>query len=458
MMLETIQEKRKNLKNWILLFLGMLILRACMDLNYWLLLAGVSLRYPAVDFDPLRYGASWLWCVVLFLFIRHNEKKASSFLLNLTLILQILPVSVIYGLCGMGSAYYHVLCGAFLLCELLAGCASDRKILERNTFLSNVMHTGYAMIVPVVLAVIYLTNGLPSLMALDMSQVYELRGSDAFQLNKYVQYLLTWSTSFFVPMLLARAICNKKYLIALALAAVQFLFYLYTGHKTYLFTIPLVVLCAFWSRRKHFYRELFFCLCAGMSVLLLLAVLAEHTEIFPEMLGKLFVEADSYLFRRTMVVPAVNKFIYFDYFSANPKLGLAGIFPTWLLPVDNPYADIAYTYEISAIYYGLPEMNSNTGFLAEGFSRFGHMGTFLVLLVFALLLRQMDSLQNRLGYGLIVSIFVYPVFALGDAYLLDQLLFGRWMPILLFFLFCQRARETAVSRRLTWGFRRVTLR
>ncbi len=450
---EIIIKKHATLKNWILLFLGMLIFRVCIDLNYALLIAGTGTRYPAVNFDLFRYALSYLWCIVLFAMIRHSEEKASTFLLYLVFLLQIVPISSIYGLWGVGSAYYHVLCLAFLLCELLVGCAPERRNIQRNTLISNVMHTGYALIIPFVLLIVFLSNGLPTLTALDISQVYELRGSDAFQVGKYVQYLLVWTTSFFVPLFLARSIVDRNYLTALGLALIQLLFYLYTGHKTYLFIIPLVVVCSFWSRRKHFYKELFLCLCAGFSVLSLLSIVATYTDILPSALEDLLIRGNSYLFRRTMVVPAINKFVYFDYFSTHPKMGLGGVFPTWLISLDNPYATIPYSYDISAIYYGMPEMNSNTGFLAEGFLRFGHWGTFLVLAIFAMLLRQIDSLQNRLGYALTVSIFICPVYALADAYLLDQLLFGSWMPALLFMFFCQKSHPS--PRRLTWGCRRL---
>lgn len=456
MMEQTLAERRADLKNWILLFIGMLVFRINLDVNYTLLLAGTSLRYPEVAFDPLRYAVSYLWCIGLFAGIRHNEERASSFLLYLMLLLQILPISTIYGLCGLGGPYYHVLCLAFLLCQMVTGCALEGPGYQRNGLVSNVMHWGYALVIPLVLAAAFLANGLPTLQALNILDVYELRGSGAFQVNKYVQYLLVWTTSFFVPMLMARAIHRRQYLPALALMVAQAVLYLYTGHKTYLFIIPLVLVCSFWSRRKNFYRELFLCLCGGFVLLTVLALLATYTEAFPRKLDDLLIHGDSYLCRRTLMVPAINKFMYFDYFSTHPKMGLGGIFPTWLVPLENIYAEIPYTFDISAMYYEMPEMNSNTGFLVEGFLRFGHLGTFFVLLVFAMLLRQMDSLQNRLGYALTVSIFIYPVFSLADGYLLDQLFFGRWMPILLFMFFCRSRQER--QRRIVPGCRRVTLR
>lgn len=441
--------KQQNISTVTVLFIAMLLFRFFMDFGYWQFLAGSGDMYGDLSFSPVKWAVSLLWCVVLFFGIRHNEKKASTFFLYLVYLTQIIPISTIYALYDDSSAYYHTLCAAFLICELIVGWTANQPILKRNSFISTVLHWGLACAIPVVLLAIFLQNGLPSLTALDISKVYELRGSGQFQLSKYMEYLMRWATAFFIPLFIAKAISERRYFIVLFLCGIQSLIYLYTGHKSFLFALPLVIVCAFWSRREKFYQELFLCFCIGYVILVMLPIFAPAVRSFSETIHDVMVRSYSYLCRRTLFDPAINKFRYYDYFSTRPMMGLGGVFPRWLIPIDNPYADVAYTFEISAIYYNAPDMNSNTGFLAEGYMRFGHVGTFLILILFAWILKLIDGLQDRIGYGITVSILVYPIFGLADAHLFDELFFGRWLPIMLVLIFCQysakRQKENSVG-------------
>ena len=172
------------------------------------------------------------------------------------------------------------------------------------------------------------------------------------------------------------------------------------------------------------YKELFI---VASFCFALLVLLSSFSPIFQN--G--FEEIYSLLGRRTMMVSAVNKFKYYDFFSDNPKMGLAGIFPRWLIPISNPYEGETIGKIIADIYYNKPEMNSNTGFLAEGYMRFGYIGIFVGLGIYAAILRLLDRMQIRAGYGLTVSIFIYPVFTLTDAHLMDSLILGPWMILLI---------------------------
>ena len=70
-------------------------------------------------------------------------------------------------------------------------------------------------------------------------------------------------------------------------------------------------------------------------------------------------------------------------------------------------------------------MNSNTGFLAEGYYRFGLWGIFLALLLFAFILLMLDYSSTLNGYSFAVSIGFFAMFLLNDGGLIDPLLFGQ---------------------------------
>ena len=440
MMELAIQRRQREISGITTLFVGMLLFRMFMDLAYWKTLAGLDI-YPEVEFRPIKYAISILWCVILFFGIRHTEKKASTFLLYVVYISQIIPISTIYGLCNENSLYYHLLCLAFLVCEVLVGWTRDSAVLKRNAYISKVMYFGFGIAIILVVFEVIQKNGMPSLTALNIFRVYELRGSGEFQISKYMNYLMRWSVSFLIPLFLAHTLQLRKYGWALCLCGMQGLLYLYSGHKTMLFAIPLVIICSLWSKREKFYQEIVTLCYVGFIVLCILSVIAPLLRAYSSGAYTIAVRSYSTLCRRVLIDPALAKFHYFEYFSTRPLMWLGGAIPRWLIDIPNPYETIDYQHEIGGLYWGSYETNAGTGFLAEGYFRFGFIGIFLILIIFAQILKWIDHLQDRIGYGLAVSIFVYLIYSLADGHLIDELFFGRWAIVLVFLIFCYGTKK-----------------
>jgi hypothetical protein len=423
----------------LLLFIAMLVFKLACEIGYWRLLSWDAVTYRA-DFSPAKYLLGLLWCVLLFICINHKERKASAFLLYLFLLTQIIPITTLYALANDDSVYYNLICLAVFACELIVRFVDTGTDVLRGKVLSALMILAFtAMAVFTVYRLIKI-YGKPETTALDIYRVYEMR-ENAPELGKLLNYLLSWTTAVFLPLGLAKTITEKKYLWTLALCAVLFLIYLYTGHKTYMFAIPLVCVCTLWANRRDCHTELFTCFCFGFALLVLFACMK---GIYSK---SLFSQVYSLIGRRAMIVSANNKFKYYDYFTKNPKLGIAGIFPRWLVDVRSHYDNISYPHEISRIYYRQPGMYSNTGFLAEGYMRFGYPGIFLAVFIFTLFLKGIDSLQVRTSYPFAVGLFVYPVYSLNDAHLIDSLFFGPWMFLAILLIFF-RTKDVKQSGRL----------
>lgn len=412
-----------------LLFFSVMLFKFACDLGYAVILSRDTATYT-YDVDGFRYLNGLAWCTILFWGIRHGKRQASVFMLCLVYLMQIIPITTVYALGNKSAVYYNTVCMAFLLCEILVQWIHIRDIpyLQKSPVISFLMMAVMAGALAGLAIYIVRKNGMFTLTALNIYKVYELRSSGSFIIGKYTGYLFTWMLAAIIPFFLAKKINDKNYMAAFILCGIVWIAYLYSGHKGYLFSLPVIFVSSLWAGRKNFYHEVFICACV---VFFILVILACYSPIFQ----RLFEEIYSLLGRRQMMVSANNKFTYYDFFSKNPKMGLSGIFPRWLFPIPTPYADIRYTFLISELYYGKPEMNSNTGFLAEGYMRFGHIGTFLILILFAVLLKMMDRMQRNEGYPLTIGAFIYPVLSLSDVHLIDTLFFGTWMMILIFLLF-----------------------
>lgn len=418
------QEKhlRKKVAHTILLFISIGLFKIACDAGYVVIVSNDVITYSR-DFHLIKYLNGILWCVVLFFGIRHEKREVSVFMLCLVYLMQIIPITTIYSY-GNGSAcYYNILCASFFLCEIMSQCVIKRVQLQRKKIISDSMISAFVILWVIILIYIIKKNGTPSLIALDIYRVYELRRADSFIIGKYIGYLFRWFIAAAIPFLIAKKINEKSYICACLICGSTFLIYLYSGHKSYLFEIPIILICTLWAKRKTFYKEIVTVGCISFFLLVIMACYSPILKPFFERIFSLFG-------RRLLMVSANNKFMYYDFFSQNPKMGLGGIYPRWLIDIPNYYEDIDYTHLLSEIYYGKPEMGSNTGFLAEGYMRFGHIGTVGIMIVFALLLCMMNGMQKRGGYALTIGVFVYPVLMLSDTHLIDTLLFGPWTLLL----------------------------
>lgn len=409
------------------LFIAMLLFKFASELGYYLILIKDVNTYK-LDFNIWKYMNGFVWCVILFLGIRHGRKRVSGFMLYLTYLIQIIPITVIYEFANENAVYYNMICVSFLLCELLCGWGGIKTEYISIRKLSKLMIITCAAALIMLVLYIYKENGLPTLIALDIDKVYELRVSSLFQINKYASYLLNWMMAVIVPFLIAKTLNSKQYIKSGMLCCTALIIYLYTGHKSYLFSLPLVIICTVWARRRNFYKEIFITSCTAFFMLVMGACFSPVYRLKFEYIYSL-------LGRRVMMVSANNKFAYYDYFTKNPKMGLGGIFPRWLINIPNYYENINYTHLISDIYYGKPDMRSNTGFIAEGYMRFGYAGIVIIFILLAILLIMIDKMQKRAGYIFTIGAFCYPVFMLTDTHLFDTVFFGSWMIVVLLLFF-----------------------
>lgn len=409
---------KKDYEIWAYMLIGMIIYKISTELGYYYILSKNSSVY-IMNFNVLKYLVGCVWCFMLFFFIRHKRKRVSTFMLYLLFISQVIPLTCIYALSDQSSLYYNLICFSILMVELFVGW-SHKSIKTKINIKFNILRILphiFVLTLIFFLVYIYVNNGIPTTIAFNIFRVYELRSSGWFQIGKYGSYLLSWLVLTIIPYLAAFYFEKKKYFYSFVLFFIVFLIYLYTGHKSFLFSIPLILVCSIWTRRDNAYKELWFVFCVLFSLIVVIAIISDN---------KLFDTAYSLIGRRLTVVSAINKYFYFDFFSENQKLGMAGVFPRWLVPVTNPYEGKVIGKIIGDIYWNAPEMNSNTGFLAEGFVRFGIVGIFVEMFIYAWILKLEDAMAANAGYALTVSAFVYPMLMLTDGFLLDAIVIGHF--------------------------------
>lgn len=404
-----------------MILLFSIIYKIILELSFWKVL---TIDYPFFEFEfnILKYLNGCIWLIIILLQIRYDRKMASTFFLYFILVLQIIPITIIYAFTGGTSpVYYNLLCIGFWTCEMIIGGVRISRFHIGGKRISPwILPAFFVLSLAIVMILVY-KNGMPTLEALNVYDVYELRRSGRFQIGKYAGYLLNSVVTVCLPILMIKAInAEQKFLFIFAFISI-FVIYLYTGHKTYLFSIALCIVGSIFAKKRDTFTCFFKCFLAGMCFLAVL------TMVWPGE-NNMVVRIYSLLVRRTLFVPAELKFIHYDYFSSHPHLGLYGSIPVMLNPyVPEYYTTHSYPFEIGAIYYNSPQMSADTGFFAEGYARFGFVGLILSLVFLALILKQIDSFQSRTSYATAISFFIYPIYALAEQQILSTIVLGTWM-------------------------------
>lgn len=421
--------RSKHLKTSVFLFFSVMLFKFACELGYVSIIVRDKSTYT-YDFNAFKYANGLLWCTILFWGIQHTRRRVSVFMLFLVYLAQIIPITTIYALGNKPMLYYNIVCFCFFLSEIVAQWDRNKPTLIRSQCISVLLIFALMLIVLILMIYIVRKNGRFSLTALNIYKVYELRRSGSFVMGKYWGYLFSWMMAVILPFFIAAELNKRNFMAAYLLCFSVFIIYLYCGHKSFLFAPFVIIVCSLLPKRwkMNFYSTFFMSVCLAFCCLVILACFSPYYHNLFEKIYQLFG-------RRLLMLSANNKFIYYDFFSKNPKMGFGGIFPRWIIDIPNFYENVNYTHLLSKLYYGKPDMGSNTGFLAEGYMRFGHIGILYGFLIFAWLLRLMDGMQKRAGYSFTVGAFVYPVLMLNDTHLIDTLLFGSWSVILLLLLF-----------------------
>ena len=414
-----------------ILVISIILLKISLDYKYYTWLAPLQLNVYTRDFNLLKYINGIAWLVIIFITINHKCRSVSTFLLTLVYVMQIVPITTIYAMGNKEVGCYNGICFCFYLTIFIVNNINfsiGNRLLEPSTKYSRIIELAMGAMCFLIFAYIVKKNGVPTFTALNIYKVYELRESGSFNLGTYPGYVLSWVTNVIIPFFATKCILEKKFARAAIFVAMIFVIYLYDGHKTNLFISIVVVIVAFWLKRKDSYTEIISCLCLGISALAIISSLNIPGN-------NVILEVFSLFGRRVMLLSAQNKFAYFDYFSKNPKMGLGGLFPTWFLHFDARYVDIDYTRAISGIYYGTPESVSNTGYFAECHTRFGFFGYILEGVLFAAILKLLDVAQNNIGYALLTGTSLCVFLGLNDAFLLNSIVFGPMMFLIFIALF-----------------------
>lgn len=388
------------------------------------------------DANPLKIFLSYVFLFGLWMITPAGNYRVFDVFLNLQLLLMLVPMLTIYGATN-GSSIYLLMVLLCYFIQCLCGMLYKEHACVTVSTASMNFNNILLLAAGAVVCICILIYGIPSLTALDITRVYEIRSE--YVLRFPLNYLVSWCAKIIIPLGIILSLEEKCYGKAALYAGLQLILYLSFAHKTYLFMIFLVSGVWFVIRKKWLYGALYAVFPTGVFCSILIY----------KVLGNIL--AISYFVRRVLIVPAFLKFTYYEYFSVHPKAYFYGSVIGKILGT-KPYYNKSIAAEIGA-YMGSPDVMANTGYLGESYAQGGYFALILFSIVIIGICK-MYSLKKNMNMEIFLSMFIVWFYTLNDVAMQTSLLTGGGLILLLLFVMWPEKYQSGQSS----GYARIRLR
>lgn len=404
--------KKSNIR----ILISLLILKVLLDFVYCLFISKVYFYDNfIVEFINYKYILSMLWFVIICISLPKNDNKPSSIILFLHFIIMILPIFTIYAFKNESNVYFNLVCSAFCIECILVKKLPTIKIYK----IKNVRYIFYTLI-GIITVLVYTSmiasNGIPTLDALNIYNVYKIRAEVNYPF--LMNYLVVWQAAAINPLMIASSFYYKSYKTFLLFFSLQIVIYLITGHKTYLFISFAIIIIIYVLNKKNTMR-----LIINISIFGFIITYILYKFRITMILGDIFI-------RRFLFVPAQLKFYYYDFISQNRFLHYSEGVIGKIFGFESPY-NMNFTNLIADVYFNKPNMSANTGYLGTGYANLGFTGVIIYVVVISIILKIIDSIGKKLDNALVTGIVLFPMLILNESDLLTTLLTGGLMILLI---------------------------
>ncbi|SFR90118.1 hypothetical protein SAMN05216559_0748 [Halomicrobium zhouii] len=255
-------------------------------------------------FDLYRLSDAIFLLSLSYLVLPKSGTKPSTSTVQMIMVFLITPTILYYAFNGGARAYIYTAVLGFILTCIVIRIPPDRKIKQLS-----ISRWQFGLFIFAVSGIVYVAllfgNGLPTLTAIDIRDVYEVRGSVTV-IHPVLNYLVPWQANVINPFLIGKSIIEKRYKLLVIACGLQLYLYLLFAHKMFLFMPLLLIVSLLLIANRNFLSGI----CRGISLGSVFAWLVYFST------GLLIVP--SILIRRLFFVQPRNQFYYFEYFSRNP--------------------------------------------------------------------------------------------------------------------------------------------
>lgn len=414
------------------LFAAMLLLRISLDASFYLYMDTELKREGfGIDFSVFNYVLSWIGLLATFFLLPKKNDLVTAVVVQFIWVLMFVPFTTYFAMTN-GEFLWFLL---FTLFWLFTGglCRLNftfKTILPPVDLSSFQLFSISGLVGAAVLGVLILTFGF--ILNFDLLSVYEIREQNSLREVPTLNYLTNWAGKIILPFIILFSFIKIRpglNYIALIFSVFLFLFFSITGHKIFLFTIPLLFTSYFFLKWGNFFLLLMLSISSAIFIGLILYLYIDQSTLL------------SFLVRRSLFLPAQISFHYFDFFQNGP-IYLSGSFLRFIF--EYPYHTDP-SFLISEVYYNKPNMSSNNGIVSDAYMNFGMAGIFIWSSLLVILLKLLDSLISNKDYLILTPLVIVSAKSFVDSAFFTSLLTHGFIIVLIICFFYPHPKKKIKS-------------
>ncbi len=386
-------------------------------ISYELIYAYVSSKifaYSGLTWHPIMWKCVVSYVIFICLaLLPERDGTVTKYLLNIYFIFTIIPMlsmfwqsdrSVSYTL--MCSVIYIIMhCGCYIYNDKRAKRIVVGNLFEKVSISSLLI--AFALIMIMLFTVKY---GLADSRAFNLDNVYSIRSERKF--TGIWGYMINWLPYAVIPCVMCIGLYKKSKLQIAFAVLIQLYLFLFTGSKTTLFSIALILFSYYLVAKKKDFVNWWTIALTGLNL---------FTTFIYYKVGELMPFAIFPI--RLLTIPASISYNHYDFFSNNQKLYFAENIIGRVLGIKSPY-EVFSTYLVST-----GSGNANTGLLGDAYDNGGFLIMVLYALIFALIFRYIERIYNRYqednrALPVFVGVLTYSIIYLNDGSLTALLVTG----------------------------------
>jgi len=350
--------------------------------------------------------------------INLRKKRISNFAIFILLIGILIPISSMFAFGGISYHWFFLNLLFFIFLTFF------------NNFLSKIEYDIPTFLIPKIFKPLLYTLFLVSLiffikyyginfdvnlLSFDQELIYLQRSAyeSISAPSGIFNYLFSLLTHVFLPALFAYSILNRKWASIIFLLLVTMIIFSTSAMKS-LPIIMFVLLCII-------YVEKFFINNTAHSYLLFYSVGLLLINIFYFIFPTLKIIPSLIIYRAIFVPTLVGRY-YYEFFQVHDYTYFldSNIISTL---VNKSYYLDGLPYRIGETYFS-EGLYANTGLVADGYSKLGVIGIFIIAVLFLCTLHFIDILSKNKDQIIIKSMLVYPLLFLINGSLITSFLTG----------------------------------